>query len=202
METSGRSDIARLRGGNGKFTRSPDAARKRDRAVELRAQGWTYQAIAEEIGYASRASAQKAINAALAAIPQASCEQLIRQEEERLAEMDARLSRLIETGAVKTTSIGRTQFDVRTCTCPTKARTDRDHDEDCQVEPVLDEHLIISAIKERRAIGESLRKLRGADAPQGPSVFIDQRSQLLLAEINADVASRKGPFLYPDGTIR
>ena len=124
--------------------------------MQLRAQGSTYQAIAEETGYANRASAQKAINAALAAIPQASCEELIRQEEERLAEMDERLAQLIRTGAIKTTSIGRTQWDVRTCTCPTKGRTDRDHDSGCQVQPVLDEHLIISAIKERRALGESL----------------------------------------------
>jgi hypothetical protein len=195
MDTPGRGDVERLRGGNGKFTRSPDAARKRDRAVELRAQGWTYEAIALEVGYANRASAQKAINAALASIPQASCSQLIRQEEERLAEMDARLSRLIETGAVKTTSIGRTQFDVRTCTCPTKARTDRDHDEDCQVQPVLDEHLIISAIKERRAVGESLRKLRGADAPAGPTTIIDARVQTLIADANVKrVAAGMQPF--------
>ena len=139
MDTPGRGDTEPLRGGNGKFTRSAEAARKRDRAVQLRAQGWTYQAIAEETGYANRASAQKAINAALAAIPQASCEELIRQEEERLAEMDERLAQLIRTGAIKTTSIGRTQWDVRTCTCPTKGRTDRDHDSGCQVQPVLDD---------------------------------------------------------------
>jgi hypothetical protein len=51
---------------------------------------------------------------------------------------------------IKTTSIGRTQWDVRTCTCGVKARTDRDHAEECPVLPVTDSGPVITAIKELR----------------------------------------------------
>jgi hypothetical protein len=195
VATSDRGKAVRLRNGRGRYTLSPDTARRRDRAVQLRAEGWTYARIAEEVGYASAASALKAINAALAAIPQQSCEELVRSETARLEAIDAVLSEILARPPVKTTSIGRTQWDVRTCSCPTKARTDRDHDPDCQVQPVLAMEVVIAAAKERRQVGESLRRMRGADAQAGsPSVVIDlRRNTILLAEINADRALRGHP---------
>ena len=52
---------------------------------------------------------------------------------------NAVLETIISAGApIKTTSIGRTQWDPRTCTCGVKGRTDRDHEPDCTVEPVVD----------------------------------------------------------------
>lgn len=99
-------------------------------------------------------------------MPQQSVEELIRQETVRLESCDQKLADIIASPPIKTTSIGRTQFDPRTCTCETKASTSRDHADDCRVAPVLDEHAVIAAIKERRLVGESLRRLRGADRPQ------------------------------------
>lgn len=42
------------------------AAARRTRAVELRCQGWTYEAIAEELGYASRGTVYTVVRTALA----------------------------------------------------------------------------------------------------------------------------------------
>lgn len=166
--TPDQGNPGRLKDGRGRFARSLETARKRDRAVELRAKGWTYAAIAAETGYAHASAAMRAINTALSAIPQASCEELIAQETARLEEIDATLAAIVERPPIRTTSIGRTQFDVRTCTCPTRARTDRDHDPDCQVQPVLDMGIVVQAAKARIAVGESLRRMRGADKPPQP----------------------------------
>lgn len=106
-------------------------------------------------------------------MPQQSVDDLVAQETVRLEECDQRLADLIACPPIKTTSIGRTQFDVRTCTCPVKARTDRDHAPDCQVQPVLDQGVVIAAIRERRLVGESLRRLRGADKPALPDPEVD-----------------------------
>jgi hypothetical protein len=166
----------RPKDGRGRFTRSLEAARKRDRAVELRAKGWTYAAIAAETGYAHASAAMKAVNTALSEIPQASCEELIAAETARLEEIDATLSAIIAQPPVRTTSIGRTQWDVRTCTCPVKGRTDRDHDPDCQVQPVLDMGIVVQAAKARVTVGESLRRMRGADkAPQATRGEIERQ---------------------------
>jgi hypothetical protein len=178
-----------LRNGRGKFTLSPDTARRRDRAVQLRAQGWTYARIAEEVGYASAASALKAINAALAAIPQSSCEELVRQEEAKLDELDSRLAAIASSPPVRTTSIGRTQWDVRTCTCSVKAATNRDHEPGCEVQPVLDMSVVIAAMKERRQVGESLRKMRGADRPP-PAAAFDPDQLRQIDEIRQEQARR------------
>lgn len=139
----------RPKDGHGRFTRSLEAARKRDHAVELRAKGWTYAAIAAEVGYSHAAAAQKAVNTALSEIPQASCEQLIRQETARLEEMDAKLAEIIGDPPVQHSAIGKVVLGL-------------------DGEPVRNMAIVISALKERRQVGESLRRMRGADKPSQP----------------------------------
>lgn len=77
------------RGGNGKFTRSPESMRRDYQAAELHGQGWSYQRIADELGFASRGHVSDAITRAYAGIP---------TEEARLArQVDLeRIDRLIE----------------------------------------------------------------------------------------------------------
>ncbi|KRE41042.1 helix-turn-helix domain-containing protein [Knoellia sp. Soil729] len=60
------------------------AAARRTRAVELRCQGWTYEAIADELGYASRATVYAIVRKALAAQEAGEVENLRELETERL----------------------------------------------------------------------------------------------------------------------
>lgn len=61
------------------------------------------------------------------------------------------LEEIIKAGAViRSTSIGRVMYDPRTCTCTVKGRTDRDHAEDCAVEPVVDSGPVVAALRELR----------------------------------------------------
>ena len=172
---------------------------KRAEVVRLRAEGKTWDQIAAQVGYSNGSAASKAWRAAIKQHPDQSVDEVRRQEKTRLEVMDSRLSEIIGRAPVKTTSIGRTQWDVRTCTCEVKAATNRDHDPDCQVQPVLDENTVIAAIRERRQLGESLRKLVGADAPAGPTAILDARTQIVVGEINQARAARgERPIQLPE----
>ena len=96
--------------------------------------------------------------------------------------MDAELSRIISQGGpIKTTSIGRVMYDVRTCVCgagntPTTSLGALSGQWSMQ-------GVVIAALRERRALGESYRRLVNADVPAPPSTVIDN-SSTYLAQIN------------------
>lgn len=171
MATPDRDHPGRLKDGRGRFTRTLEAAGKRDRAVALRAEGMTYAAIAAEVGYAHASAAMKAVNQALAEIPQASCEELIRHEEQRLEAMDAKLAEIIAHPPVQHSAIGKVVLGL-------------------DGEPVVNMTVVIAAIKERRMVGESLRKLRGADKPaQTSKEEAERQLEAHMAPIRAQRAA-------------
>lgn len=162
----------------------PAIQEKRTQVVELRAQGKTWDQIAAQVGYSNGSAASKAWRAAIKQRPDQTVDEIRAQEKTRLEQMDSRLSDIIASPPIETTSIDRTQWDPRTCTCSVRGDTKREHAGDCPVQPVLDKNTVIQAIKERRMVGESLRKLTGADAPQAVSVLNDEQ-RLELAKIAA-----------------
>jgi hypothetical protein len=77
--TSGRG-----RGRDGKFTRTTDSAERDHRAAELHGQGWSYQRIADELGFSHRGKAHEAVQRAFADIPTEGTEEAKRLDLERL----------------------------------------------------------------------------------------------------------------------
>jgi hypothetical protein len=75
------------RDGKGKYARTTDTARRDAKAAELRSKGLSYQAIADEMGYASKSSAHDAVQRALKAIVEEPAENLRQLERERLDRM-------------------------------------------------------------------------------------------------------------------
>jgi transposase-like protein len=67
--------------------RRKTAAEKRAEALELRAMGYSYQQVADEVGYASKGAAHKAVAQALRDIPREQAEQARELELGRLDEM-------------------------------------------------------------------------------------------------------------------
>ena len=63
------------------------AAEKRAEALELRAMGYSYQAIADEVGYGSRGAAHKAVAQELRNIPREAAEQAREMELGRLDDL-------------------------------------------------------------------------------------------------------------------
>lgn len=68
----------------GRFERTPENARRDAAAAELRAQGHTYQQIADQLGWRDKSDARKAVRRALKEIVQGPAEQLIANHMERL----------------------------------------------------------------------------------------------------------------------
>lgn len=67
------------------------AAEKRKKALDLRRAGWSYQDIADEVGYANKGSAHRAVKQGIAAITRESATELLELELERLDDMFAGL---------------------------------------------------------------------------------------------------------------
>ncbi|MDC5696450.1 helix-turn-helix domain-containing protein [Intrasporangium calvum] len=65
------------------------AAARRARAIELRTQGWTYQAIADELGYASKGTVYRLVAQALAREISDAVEELQQLEAARLDALQA-----------------------------------------------------------------------------------------------------------------
>jgi hypothetical protein len=97
-------------------------------------------------------------------MPQQSVDELIRQEEARLEQCDAKLASIIANPPVQHSAIGKVVIDPRTG------------------EAALNHTPVIAAIRERRLIGESLRRLRGTDAPSHADVLPDLTRELELAK--------------------
>jgi hypothetical protein len=57
------------RNGSGKFTRGAESRKRDARAADLHGQGWSYQRIADELGFASKGHAHNAVMRAFADIP-------------------------------------------------------------------------------------------------------------------------------------
>jgi hypothetical protein len=98
--------------------------------------------------------------------------------------MNSRLSDIITSPPLKTTAIGRVMTDPETG------------------EPVRDMGAVIATIRERRQIGESLRRLTGADTPPSRSDGLNEDQVRLMAEV---IVARRDRGLHaalppaPDG---
>lgn len=84
------------RGGDGKYVRSSETAARDARAATLRDQGWTYQQIADELGFTQRRSARDAVRRAISEVIQGPAEQLLNSHMERLETIFARCMEIAE----------------------------------------------------------------------------------------------------------
>lgn len=136
---------------DGQFVRTPDTARRDAQAAELRAQGRTYQQITDELGYADRGNAHRAVRRALRDIVKGPAEKLIQQEAARLDTLYEEALAVLERDHL-TVSHGRIIYG-----------------DDGQ--PILDDGPKLAAIDRLVKIRESYRRLFGLDA----AVKVDAR---------------------------
>ncbi len=86
----------RARDGKGRWVRSPEMAARDARAADLRAEGYTFKQIADELGYSSKADAHKAVTSALRDIVAPSVAKLRRAEGDRLEYVAQRLMEIAD----------------------------------------------------------------------------------------------------------
>jgi hypothetical protein len=154
------------RGGNGRYVRTLTVAQRDAEAARLRSQGWTYERIADHLGYSDKSNARRAIEKVLKDTVQEAGDELRTMERERLDRLSEAAWAVLERQHV-TVSNGR----VISLPDP----------ETGESKPLPDDGPVLQAIDRLLRISESRRKLEGLDAPSRVSVDAEN----LGAEIGA-----------------
>lgn len=84
------------RGPNGDFTRTVETAEREAEACRLRSRSWSYQQIADELGYANRSAAYKAVKRGLLAVVKEPAEGLVQLQLDRLDAMAREVLAIID----------------------------------------------------------------------------------------------------------
>lgn len=143
--------------------------------------GQLHEVIARRHGL-SRARITQIVTAAAPREPGEAQRQLIA---DRLRSRWDEMEKTVRNPPIKTTSIGRTQWDPRTCTCGVKGDTARDHTDTCKVEPVLDEHAKIKAVDTQLKIEQQYRQMFGVDLAARPEADARTDMQASIAILAA-----------------
>lgn len=154
------------RDGKGKFTRTAASVRRDAEAAALRGKGRTFEAIARELGFASRAKAFEAVQRAFADIPYEAVEEARRLDLERIDRMIEHCWAVMEREHL-TVSQGRV-VGKRTGWERDEATGEVLHDADGapipMYEDILDDGPGMVAVREIRGLLERRAKMTGYDA--------------------------------------
>lgn len=160
---------------NPRPSRTEATQERKNAVVRMRTSGMRFSQIAEELGYASPASAVKAYHKALDEIPFEAVEQHRQLELQRLDRLIEEAWKLYEARH-PVVSFGKVFFEAE--------------GPDGEMVPIEDAGPKLAALKEIRALSESRRRLIGADAPTRTRIevvtedVIDAEIRRLEAELN------------------
>jgi hypothetical protein len=157
----------RPRDGNGRYYRTVEDAERDERAARLRADGWTFARIAEELGYDSRATAHHAVQRVLKETVREAGEDLRSLELERLDKLYRSAMGVLERQHV-TVSHGKII-----------QAPDPDTGEET---PLIDDAPVLNAIDRLLRIQERRARLLGLDAPVKRDISLtDERAAAIEA---------------------
>jgi DNA-binding transcriptional MerR regulator len=167
----------RPRDAAGRYVYTLEAAERDKQAAELRAQGWTLQEIADELGSSHRKNVKLGIQQAFRAIVKGPAEKLLQMEASRLDALYEEALAVLERDHV-TVSHG-------------KIITIRDP-ETGDEKPLLDDGPKLAAIDRLVKIRESYRRLFGLDQPVKVDATVHQVTQqdLELQEMLREAKAR------------
>lgn len=161
----------RIRDGRHRFTRNPATAANDARAAQLRAEGWTYQRIADHLGYQSKSGAIDAVRRAVRDACASAGRDLIDLEVQRLEAIYDKVLDVLEKDQ-PLVSHGRIVYG-------------KDGN------ALIDEELKLKAVDRALRARESFRKLLGLDAPSRVSIEAEQ--------LGREISRLLDTALGPDG---
>lgn len=182
----------RTRGGNGRYIRAADSRKRDHKAAGLRAQGWSFDRIAAELGFASKGHAHDAVTRAYAEIPAEGTEEARRLDLERIDRLIEKAWEImlrdhvtVSQGRVVGKQVGWQRDD------DGEILRDGDGAPVPLYEDVLDDGPAIAAIREIRALLERRAKITGYDAPVRSRIEVIEETVLdaALADLEAQVAA-------------
>ncbi|MEU3281604.1 hypothetical protein [Streptomyces antibioticus] len=178
--------------GNGRYVRTPQTAARDARAAELRAKGWTYQQIANELGYAQKRSVAEAIQRVLKTVVKEPAEAVLHFELERL---DAELTRLDTLEAAARKVLEARHIVVNNGRVIIHPDTGQPMEDDAPVLQAIDR--LVKIEDARRRNGERRAKLTGIEAAVKVDATVhevtqqDIELQEMLREAKARVAAQE-----------
>lgn len=182
----------KTRGGNGRYIRAADSRKRDHRAAELRGQGWSYQRIADELGFASKGHACNAVMRAYAEIPSEASEHAKALDLERIDRLIEKAWEIMLRDHV-TVSQGRVVGKVVGVERDENGAvvTDGEGKPVLIYEDILDDGPALAAIREIRGLLERRAKITGYDAPVRARVEVitEDVFDVNLAELEAQVAA-------------
>jgi hypothetical protein len=183
------------RAGNGRFTRTAATIKRDHKAAELRGQGYSFQRIADELGFASKGKAHEAVMRAYADIPSEATEQAKRLDLERIDRLIEHAWAIMLRDHV-TVSQGRVVGKVIGVERDEHGAvvTDGDGKPVLIYEDILDDGPALAAIREIRGLLERRAKIIGYEAPARSRVEV-VTSDMIEAEITRleEEVGRLGP---------
>lgn len=160
------------RNGKGKFAKSVTTAELQDIVVKKVGLGWSFGRIARETpGVYDASHASRLYDNAVQNVYEPAVRSIREQERRRLEVMDDKLDEIINNPPPLTTAAGLKVYKEGTIEYLKKPdgsyELDKRNGKPIVVkgEPVPDSAKIVSAIAERRKVGESYRRMVGADEP-------------------------------------
>jgi hypothetical protein len=180
------------RSGKGRYIRTPETARRDAQAADLRAKGWTYQKIADELGYGDKRTAYDAVERALKEIIREPGEAVLHFELDRL---DAELVRLDDLEASARKVLTTTHIMVNNGRVILHPDTNQPMEDDGPVLQAIDR--LIKIEDARRRNGERRAKLTGIEAAVKVDATVHQVTQQdlelqeMLREAKAQVAAQE-----------
>lgn len=154
------------RDGKGRYSRTVDTARRDAEAASLRAKGRTFDQIAAELRFSSRAKAFEAVQRAYAAIPYEGAEEARRLDLERIDRLIEHAWAVLERDHI-TVSQGKVvrRFAGIERDADGIERLDMDGKPIPVFEDILDDGPTLAAIREIRGLLERRARITGYDAP-------------------------------------
>ncbi len=180
------------RSGKGQYVRTPETARRDARAADLRAKGWTYQKIADQLGYADKRTAYDAIERALKDVVREPGEAVLHFELQRL---DAELERLEDLEVSARKVLTNRHIMVNNGRVILHPDTEQPMEDDGPVLHAIDR--LIKIEDARRRNGERRAKLTGIEAAVKVDATVHQVTQQdlelqeMLREAKAQVATQE-----------
>jgi hypothetical protein len=173
----------RTRAGNGKFIRTAAAMKRDHQAAELRGQGWGFQRIADELGYASKGKAHEGVMRAYAEIPSEASEHAKALDLERIDRLIEKAWEIMLRDHL-TVSQGRVVGKLAGWQRDDDGAILRDGDGKPVglYEDILDDGPALAAIREIRGLLERRAKIIGYEAPARSRVEV-VTSDMIEAEI-------------------
>jgi hypothetical protein len=178
------------RGGNGRFTRTANSVKRDAEAASLRARGYSFQRIADELGFASKGKAHDAVTRSYADIPGEDVKQAKALDLERIDrlieqawDIMLRPHITVSQGRVVGKRIGWERDDEGAIMYDGEGAPIGTY------EDILDDGPATAAIREIRALIERRAKMIGYDAPS------QSRIEVITDDmVNAEIARLSAEF--------